>query len=135
MRSMQIVAFGEALDERIVEDPPRPQGTEVVMRVTACGVCHSDVHLWEGYYDLGEGERIDIAGRFKLPHTLGHEIVGDVEAVGWDPRPGGWRSAGGGWCTRGSAAANARTVWMATRTCARGHASLAPTATAATANT
>jgi D-arabinose 1-dehydrogenase-like Zn-dependent alcohol dehydrogenase len=82
MRSMQIVAFGEALDERIVEDPPPPQGTEVVMRVTACGVCHSDVHLWEGYYDLGEGERIDIAGRFKLPHTLGHEIVGDVAAVG-----------------------------------------------------
>ncbi len=89
---MQIVSFGEALEERVVEEPPAPQGTEVLMKVTACGVCHSDVHLWEGYYDLGEGERIDIAGRFALPHTLGHEIVGDVAAVG----PDGGRLAVGG---------------------------------------
>ena len=92
MRSMQIVAFGEALEERTTDDPPPPQGTEVLVKVAACGVCHSDVHLWEGYYDLGEGERIDIAGRFALPHTLGHEIVGDVAAVG----PEGGRLAVGG---------------------------------------
>ena len=92
MRSMQIVAFGEALEERTSEEPAAPQGTEVLLKVTACGVCHSDVHLWEGYYDLGEGERIDIAGRFALPHTLGHEIVGDVAAVG----PEGGRLAVGG---------------------------------------
>ena len=92
MRSMQIVAFGEALEERTSDDPPPPQGTEVLVKVTACGVCHSDVHLWEGFYDLGEGERIDIAGRFALPHTLGHEIVGDVAAVG----PEGGRLAVGG---------------------------------------
>ena len=92
MRSMQIVAFGEALEERTTDEPPPPQGTEVLMKVTACGVCHSDVHLWEGFYDLGEGQRIDIAGRFTLPHTLGHEIVGDVAAVG----PDGGRLAVGG---------------------------------------
>ena len=89
---MQIVSFGEALEERVTEEPVPPQGTEVLLKVTACGVCHSDVHLWEGYYDLGEGERIDIAGRFALPHTLGHEIVGDVAAVG----PDGGRLAVGG---------------------------------------
>ena len=82
MRSMQIVAFGEALEERNLEEPAPPQGTEVLLKVTACGVCHSDVHLWQGYYDLGDGERIDIAERFPLPHTLGHEIVGEVAAVG-----------------------------------------------------
>ena len=92
MRSMQIVTFGEALEERTTVDLPPPQGTEVLVRVTACGVCHSDVHLWEGFYDLGEGERIDIAGRFALPHTLGHEIVSDVAAVG----PEGGRLAIGG---------------------------------------
>jgi D-arabinose 1-dehydrogenase-like Zn-dependent alcohol dehydrogenase len=92
MRSMQIVAFGEALEEHELEEPAPPQGSEVLLKVSACGVCHSDVHLWQGFYDLGDGERIDIAARFPLPHTLGHEIVGDVVAVG----PEGGRLAVGG---------------------------------------
>jgi D-arabinose 1-dehydrogenase-like Zn-dependent alcohol dehydrogenase len=30
---------------------PEPKGTEVLIEVTHCGVCHSDLHIWEGYYD------------------------------------------------------------------------------------
>jgi D-arabinose 1-dehydrogenase-like Zn-dependent alcohol dehydrogenase len=44
---------------------PQPQGDEVVLRVRACGVCHSDVHLRDGYYDHGDGKHV------KLPHGRG----------------------------------------------------------------
>ena len=36
---------------------PKPQGAEVLVRVTRAGVCHSDVHIWDGYFDLGGGKR------------------------------------------------------------------------------
>ena len=53
MKSYKVTAFGEALEES-VEETPAPQGTEVLVRVAACGVCHSDVHLREGFFDLGD---------------------------------------------------------------------------------
>ncbi len=38
---------------------PTPQGTqEVLLKVRAAGVCHSDIHLWEGGYDLGQGRTL-----------------------------------------------------------------------------
>ena len=52
------------------------------MRVTGCGVCHSDLHLWNGYFDLGGEKRTDVSRIQSLPHTLGHEIAGVVEALG-----------------------------------------------------
>jgi D-arabinose 1-dehydrogenase-like Zn-dependent alcohol dehydrogenase len=56
--------------------------------VAACGVCHTDVHTWEGSYDLGAGRRLDLSGRVRLPLTLGHEIAGKVVACGPDaPQP------------------------------------------------
>src|SRR6266480_2110549 len=56
MHSMQIVEWGKPLEPR--ERPtPKPQGTEVLVRVEACGVCHSDLHLQEGYFDLGGGDK------------------------------------------------------------------------------
>jgi S-(hydroxymethyl)glutathione dehydrogenase / alcohol dehydrogenase len=55
--------------EEVLLDPP--QAGEVLIRVAAAGVCHSDLHLAEGH--LG-------AGRF--PIVLGHEGAGVVEAVG-----------------------------------------------------
>ena len=61
---------------------PTPQGDEVLVRIKACGVCHSDVHIWQGYFDFGEGKRIEAANLHSLPHTLGHEIVGTVESCG-----------------------------------------------------
>ncbi|HET9148409.1 MAG TPA: alcohol dehydrogenase catalytic domain-containing protein, partial [Acetobacteraceae bacterium] len=42
---------------------PEPQGTEILLEVTHCGVCHSDLHLWEGYYDLGSAGKFDMAAR------------------------------------------------------------------------
>ncbi len=82
MRRCQIVAWGKPLEMR--EYPtPEPQGSEVLVRVTACGVCHSDLHIHQGYFDLGEGEQIRIEERgVTLPFTMGHEVVGKVVALG-----------------------------------------------------
>ena len=84
MRSYQIVEWGQPVELR--EYPtPTPQGTEVLLRVTAAGICHSDLHINDGYFDLGDGKRVEL-GKLgaKLPLTLGHEIVGVVEALGPD---------------------------------------------------
>jgi D-arabinose 1-dehydrogenase-like Zn-dependent alcohol dehydrogenase len=63
---------------------PVPRRSEVLLRVSHCGVCHSDVHLQDGYFDLGGGQRLDVRGNRPLPFTLGHEIAGSVEAIGPD---------------------------------------------------
>jgi D-arabinose 1-dehydrogenase-like Zn-dependent alcohol dehydrogenase len=84
MRSYQIVEWGQPVELR--EYPtPTPQGTEVLLRVTAAGICHSDLHINDGYFDLGDGKRVEL-GKLgaQLPLTLGHEIVGVVEALGPD---------------------------------------------------
>jgi D-arabinose 1-dehydrogenase-like Zn-dependent alcohol dehydrogenase len=82
MRSFQIVQSGAPL--RLAEQPtPQPKGTEVLLKVLATGVCHSDLHLSDGYFDLGGGKRLSLADRgMKLPVTLGHENVGEVVAFG-----------------------------------------------------
>jgi D-arabinose 1-dehydrogenase-like Zn-dependent alcohol dehydrogenase len=55
----------------------------VLVRVTHCGVCHTDVHVQEGHFDLGGGRRMSFAELgFPLPATPGHEIVGEVVAAG-----------------------------------------------------
>ncbi len=41
-----------------VDQPtPQPSGTQVLIKVKAAGVCHSDLHIWEGGYDLGHGRK------------------------------------------------------------------------------
>ena len=85
MLSYQIESFGKPLSE-VLRDTPAPQGTEVIVRVHSCGVCHSDVHLHDGYFDLGGGNKIDMARPMGLPRTLGHEIAGEVVAVGPDAK-------------------------------------------------
>ena len=68
-------------------DTPVPQGSEVLLRVLAAGVCHSDLNFARGYFDLGGGKRLNILERgFKLPITMGHENVGEVVAVGPDSK-------------------------------------------------
>jgi len=82
MRSYDIAEWGAPL-KAFDRPTPKPEGTEVLLRTTAAGVCHSDVHIWEGYFDLGGGKRFNMADRgMKLPHTLGHEIAGEGIAVG-----------------------------------------------------
>src|SRR5256885_4430233 len=51
---------------------PSPKASEVLVRVTACGVCHTDLHVVKGEV------------QFPLPCVLGHEISGVVEAVAPD---------------------------------------------------
>lgn len=81
MLSYQVEEFGKPL-ARVLRDTPAPQGREVILRVQACGVCHSDVHLQDGYFDLGGGNKVDLTRSLKPPRTLGHEIAGKVVAVG-----------------------------------------------------
>ena len=58
---------------------PVPEGTEVLVKTEACGVCHSDIHIHEGVFDLGGGKQLDVA---REGQVLGHEIFGEVVAVG-----------------------------------------------------
>jgi alcohol dehydrogenase, propanol-preferring len=82
MRMFQVCVCGQPL--QCNEAPtPRPSGTEVLLKVLAAGVCHSDLHLADGYFDLGGGKRMSLQDRgMRLPVTLGHENVGEVVAVG-----------------------------------------------------
>ena len=82
MISYQIVEHGRPL-QKVLAETPKPQGSEVLMRVTRAGVCHSDLHIWEGYFDLGGGKRFYVKERGCIPpFTLGHEPFGIVEALG-----------------------------------------------------
>ena len=89
--SYDLVDWGQPFERR-VNILPHPSGLEVQIRVTAAGLCHSDLHVQKGYMDLGQEGRLTFAQRgAKLPMTFGHEIAGIVESVGPDVtlvRPG-----------------------------------------------
>ncbi len=84
MRAWAVVENGADLME--MEMPtPEPTGKQVLLEVTHCGVCHSDLHIWEGYYDIGGGKRMSLKNRgVVLPLAMGHEIVGRVTKLGPD---------------------------------------------------
>lgn len=82
MRSYMVRCFCEPVEAVDTPDPV-PTGTEVVVEVTRCGVCHSDLHLQEGFYDLGGGRKLSLADRgVQLPLVMGHEVLGRVIAKG-----------------------------------------------------
>src|SRR5262245_40451677 len=83
MIRQSLVAYGRAL-VNTKAPRPEPAGSEILLRVHGCGVCHSDLHLQDGRFDLGEGKQLDITSGRNLPFTLGHEISGYVEAAGPD---------------------------------------------------
>lgn len=84
MYSYDVQQFGQPL-QRHEQPTPQPQGSEVLVKVKAAGVCHTDVHTWQGWYDLGGGKRLHMRDRgATLPLTLGHEIAGEVAALGPD---------------------------------------------------
>lgn len=70
MRAVQMIQPGEPLEFR---DIPIPGGgdTDILVRVRAAGICHSDAHYRAGTSPMG-----------RLPITLGHEIAGEVEWIG-----------------------------------------------------
>jgi propanol-preferring alcohol dehydrogenase len=70
MRAMVFDGPGRPLRETTI-DVPEPVGVQVRVRVRTCGVCRTDLHVVDG--DLREP---------KLPLVLGHQIVGEIEALG-----------------------------------------------------
>lgn len=81
MRCFQLKESGGDLSESTVDLPPLTGG-EVRLRVIGAGVCHSDVHICEGHYNLGGGKTLSFADRIRFPRTLGHEVSGEVVEVG-----------------------------------------------------
>ena len=71
---MKAAVFYQATDLRILDVPkPTPKAGEVLLKVKACGICGTDVHIYHG----DEGAAATPAGT-----VLGHEFSGIVEAVG-----------------------------------------------------
>ncbi|MCC7082831.1 MAG: zinc-dependent alcohol dehydrogenase family protein [Burkholderiales bacterium] len=70
MKAMQLAAAGERL--ALVDIPvPEPAAGQLLVRVRACGVCRTDLHVTDGELTGG-----------KMPIVPGHEIVGEVVACG-----------------------------------------------------
>jgi len=72
MRAVRLVQIGKQLEEAEVPTP-EIDASDVLIRVAAAGICHSDMHYRAGI------SKIDC-----LPLTLGHEVAGRVEEVGSD---------------------------------------------------
>jgi 2-desacetyl-2-hydroxyethyl bacteriochlorophyllide A dehydrogenase len=70
MKAVRLVEIGKPLEMQEVPVPPVGPG-DVLVRIKAAGICHSDVHYRAGTSGVGS-----------LPQTLGHEIAGVVEKVG-----------------------------------------------------
>jgi alcohol dehydrogenase, propanol-preferring len=86
MRLWSVVKNGQPL-ECLEYATPQPKGAEVIIEVTHCGVCHSDLHFWKGSYDLGGGHVLTLRDRgVTLPRAPGHEPAGKVVAIGPDAR-------------------------------------------------
>lgn len=85
MVSWQVQEFGKPLVQA-TRQVPVPGPDDVVLRVGSCGVCHSDIHLHDGFFDRGHGGKIDASRLVQPPRTLGHEIAGTVLAVGENVR-------------------------------------------------
>jgi alcohol dehydrogenase, propanol-preferring len=79
MKSMRLVSEGQALQLSTSMDLPSLDPGSVLVKVDTAGVCHSDLHLIEGSYDLGNGKKL--ATGIRLPITLGHEIAGTVQEI------------------------------------------------------
>ena len=86
MKCYCVVNFRESL-QMLEAETPTPTGAQVLVQVRAAGVCHSDIHFWEGGYDLGNGKTLSLKDRgIKLPMTMGHETAGTVVAMGPDAK-------------------------------------------------
>lgn len=80
MISYQTAAPGAPL-VRVESATPQAQGTEVLLKTVACGVCHSDIHMHDGVFELGGGKQLQVGQEGMV---LGHEIFGEVVGLGPD---------------------------------------------------
>src|SRR5260370_33041667 len=76
---MKAAVLHEFKQPLVFKEVPRPQlqSSEVLIKVEACGVCHSDLHLADGGWS-------QLAAIGKRPLILGHEIAGRVIEKGDD---------------------------------------------------
>jgi propanol-preferring alcohol dehydrogenase len=82
MEAARIIEPKECLQIQHLETP-KPKGSQVLIKVNSSGVCHSDIHLWEGGYEGPSGQFLKTTDRgVKYPLTPGHEIAGTVESMG-----------------------------------------------------
>jgi alcohol dehydrogenase, propanol-preferring len=82
VKSARIVKPKESLETQEVKTP-KAKGSQVLIKVQSSGVCHSDIHLWEGGYEGIEGQFLKTTDRgVKYPLTPGHEIAGIVDSLG-----------------------------------------------------
>lgn len=70
MKTVQLVEIGKDLENRHIPKPD-PKSGEVLIKIKAAGICHSDVHYRDGVSSVG-----------RLPISLGHEVAGEIEKVG-----------------------------------------------------
>ena len=80
MKAYQVVENGKPLEEREIEKP-KPTGKEILLKTVACGVCHSDVHIHEGYFSLGDEAKLPVP-LMTDALAMGHEIFGEVVELG-----------------------------------------------------
>jgi propanol-preferring alcohol dehydrogenase len=82
VKAARIVKVNEKLEIQQV-DTPKPRGSQVLVKVQSSGVCHSDIHLWEGYYEGVGGQQLKTTDRgVTYPLTPGHEVAGIVDSLG-----------------------------------------------------
>jgi alcohol dehydrogenase, propanol-preferring len=82
MKSARIVEVDKPLQVQELETP-KPKGQQVLIKVQSSGVCHSDIHLWEGGYEGPGGQLLKTTDRgVKYPLTPGHEIAGVIDSIG-----------------------------------------------------
>jgi alcohol dehydrogenase, propanol-preferring len=82
MEAARIIQPNESLQIQQL-DTPKPKGSQVLVKVNSSGVCHSDIHLWQGGYEGPGGQFLKTTDRgVKYPLTPGHEIAGTVESMG-----------------------------------------------------
>lgn len=82
MKAARIVKPKESLQVQDL-DIPKARGSQVVVKVHSSGVCHSDIHLWEGGYQGLDGQFLKASDRgVSYPLTPGHEVAGTVESLG-----------------------------------------------------
>ena len=82
MKAARIVTPKESLEVQQLETP-KPRDCQVLVKVQSSGVCHSDIHLWEGGYEGPHGLFLKTTDRgVNYPLTPGHEVAGVVDALG-----------------------------------------------------
>lgn len=82
MDAWAVVEHGQPL-KKLQLPIPELKDSEVLIEVTHSGICHTDLHFWEGFYDLGGGKKLSVADRgIKLPRAMGHEVLGKVAKLG-----------------------------------------------------